>query len=74
MKLPIPCKFCAVLICLATAYYKCVSCILLAVPILTLFCAFICRYKARMVTKEVEKVLPLLAHDRELGHKATRMF
>lgn len=32
------------------------------------------RYKARMVTKEVEKVLPLLTHDQDLRHKATRMY
>jgi hypothetical protein len=32
------------------------------------------RYKARMVTKEVEKVLPLLAHDHDLRHKAVRIF
>ncbi len=32
------------------------------------------RYKARMVTKEVEKVLPLLAHDQDLRHKAVRIF
>jgi hypothetical protein len=32
------------------------------------------RYKARMVTKEVEKVLPLLAHDEDLRHKALRVY
>jgi hypothetical protein len=32
------------------------------------------RYKARMVTKEVEKVLPLLEHDHDLRHKALRLY
>ena len=37
-------------------------------------CAPIYRYRARLTTKEVEKVLPLLTHDQDLRHKATRLF
>lgn len=32
------------------------------------------RYRARVVTKEVEKVLPLLAHDETMRHKAMRIY